>query len=161
MNYRVGVVTRQVRLFASTDHWSKAGLRRADGRGADYGQRPWKSTVYSSIRQIRVLFAWQSGWQGGGLLAEAVEECGVQQYKTDPCAFRVVVQGKVELIIVDHVDAIVMAGTDETCRDFHAALVTKFPTINLGEQTWYTGYAFKHDWKMWVLEITQKMFIDN
>ena len=56
-----------------------------------------------------------------------------------------VVDGKVELIMAVHVDDIVIAGSDETCRDFHAALTTKFPANNLSELTWYTGYAFKRN----------------
>ena len=54
-----------------------------------------------------------------------------------------VVDGKVQLIMAVHVDDIVIAGSDEPCRDFHAALVTKFPTNNLAELTWYTGCSFK------------------
>ena len=38
---------------------------------------------------------------------------------------------KVELIMAVHVDDIVIAGSDEACRDFHAALNTKFPTNNV------------------------------
>ena len=56
-----------------------------------------------------------------------------------------VVDGKIELIMAIHVDDIVIAGSDETCRDFHAALTTKFPANNLSELTWYTGYAFKRN----------------
>ena len=67
-----------------------------------------------------------------------------------------VVDGKVELIMAVHVDDIVIAGSDETCRDFHAAFTTKFPTNNLGELTWYTGCAFKRNWEVGTLEITQK-----
>ena len=33
-----------------------------------------------------------------------------------------VVDGKVELVTAVHVDDIVIAGSDEECRDFHAAL---------------------------------------
>ena len=47
--------------------------------------------------------------------------------------FRMVVDGKVENIMAAHVDDIVITGSDESCRDFHAALVTKFPTNNLGD----------------------------
>ena len=47
------------------------------------------------------------------------------------------VVGKVQLIMVVHVDGIVIAGSDERCRDFHAALTTKFSTIKLGEPTRY------------------------
>ena len=54
-----------------------------------------------------------------------------------------------------------IAGSDETCKDFHAALVAKFPTNNLGELIWYTGCAFKRDWELGTLEITQKAFIES
>lgn len=48
-----------------------------------------------------------------------------------------VVHGKVELIVtVHHVDGIVVAGLDGTCKDVHAAGVMKFP---------YTGCFFKRD----------------
>ena len=53
--------------------------------------------------------------------------------------------GKVELIMAVHVDDIVIAGSDEACRDFHAALNIEFPMNNLGELTWYTGCAFKRN----------------
>ena len=39
-----------------------------------------------------------------------------------------IVDGKVELILAVHVDDIVSVGSDETCRCFHAALVTKLLT---------------------------------
>ena len=73
----------------------------------------------------------------------------------------VVVDGKEELIMAVHVDDIVIAGSNETCRDFHAALVTKFPTKDLGELTWYTGCAFKRDLELGALEITQTAFIES
>ena len=66
-----------------------------------------------------------------------------------------VVDGKIELIMAIHVDDIVIAGSDETCRDFHAALSTKFPTNNLGELTWYTGCASTPDWELGTLDIAQ------
>ena len=44
-----------------------------------------------------------------------------------------------------------VAGSDETCRDFHTALVKKFPTNNLGELTWYTGCDFKRDCELGTL----------
>ena len=72
-----------------------------------------------------------------------------------------VVDGKVELIMAVHVDDIVIAGSDEACRDFHAALNTKFPTNSLGELIWYTGCAFKRNWELGTLEITQKAFLES
>ena len=71
----------------------------------------------------------------------------MEQSRTDPCVFRMIVDGKVELIMAAHVDDIAIEGSDEACRDFHAALNTNFPTNNLGELTWYTGGASKRNWE--------------
>ena len=60
-----------------------------------------------------------------------------------------------------HVDDIVIAGSDEACRGFHAALNTKFLTNNLGELTWYTGCAFERTWELGTLEGTQKAFVES
>ena len=103
----------------------------------------------------------QSGRQWAGLLVETVVEYGMEQCRTDPCGFRIVVNGKVELIMAVHVDDIAITGSDEACRDFHAALVTKFLTNNLGELTWYTGRAFKRDWEWGTFKITQKAFVES
>ena len=54
-----------------------------------------------------------------------------------------------------------IAGSDEACRDFHAALNNKFPTNNLGELTWYTGCVFKRNWELGMFEITQKAFVES
>ena len=69
----------------------------------------------------------------------------MEKYRTDPCVFRMVVDGKVELIMAVHVDGIMIAGSDEARRDFHAALNTKFHTKDLGELTWYSGCALKRN----------------
>ena len=78
-------------------------------------------------------------------------EFGVEQSRTDPCFFRIIVDDKVELIMAVHEDDIEIAGSDEACRDFHAALQSKFPTNNLGELTWYTGCDFKLSWELGTL----------
>lgn len=49
----------------------------------------------------------------------------MRQSSTDPCVFRIVVDGKVELVITIHAGGIEIAGTHETCRAFRARLVTK------------------------------------
>ena len=85
----------------------------------------------------------------------------MEQRRTNPCVFRMVVDGKVELTMAAHVDGIVIAGSDEACRDFHAALNTKCPTNNLGELTWYTDCAVKRNWEFGTLEITQKAFVES
>ena len=85
----------------------------------------------------------------------------MEQFRADPCVFRMVVDGKVELITDFHVDDIVIAGSDEACRDFHSALKTEFPTNNLDELTWYTCCAFKRNWELGTLEITQNAFVES
>ena len=52
----------------------------------------------------------QSGRQWAGLVVETVVEYSTEQCRTGPCVFRMVVDGKVELIMAVHVDDIVIAG---------------------------------------------------
>ena len=75
--------------------------------------------------------------------------------------FCMVVDGKVELVMAVRLDVIVIAGSEEACRDFHAALNKKFPTKNLGELTWYARCVFKLNWKLGSLAITQKSFVES
>ena len=60
-----------------------------------------------------------------------------------------------------HVNDIVIKGQDETCKDLHVALDTKFPINNPGVLTWYPGCVLKLDWELGTLEITQKAFIES
>ena len=53
----------------------------------------------------------------------------MEQCRTGPCVFRMVVDGNVDLTRAVHVDDIVVAGLDGTCKDFHAALVANFLRI--------------------------------
>ena len=109
---------------------------------------------------MAVWFIKQSRRQRARLLVETMVEYGVKQCRTDTCVFRMAVDGKVELIMAVHVDDNVIARSDETYKDCHAALVTKFPT-NLGELTWYSGCAFKSDRELGKLDVTQKAFIES
>ena len=79
---------------------------------------------------------------------------------SDPCVFNVVVDSKGELIMAVHVNDVVIAGSDEACRDFHAALNFKFPTNNLGKYAWDIGGVFKRNWELGTLEIKQKTFVE-
>ena len=72
----------------------------------------------------------QSGRQWAGFLVETVVDHGMEQCRTYPCVFRMVVDGKVELIMVVHVHDVVIAGSDKACRDFHSAIkISSFPRI--------------------------------
>ena len=44
-----------------------------------------------------------------GLLVETVVDYGMEHCRTDPCVFRMVVDGKVEFITAVHADDIVIA----------------------------------------------------
>ena len=78
----------------------------------------------------------------------------MEQCRTDPCVIRMVVDGKVELIVAVQVDDIVIAGSDEKCRDFYADLAKSFLTNNLGELTWYTG-----KWGHWRLRVRKRCLL--
>ena len=66
------------------------------------------------VRLNRSLYVLQqSERQWAGLLVETVVEYSMEQCRTDPCVFRMVVDGKVGLIMAVHVDVIVIAGSDE------------------------------------------------
>ena len=63
----------------------------------------------------------------------------MEQCRTDPRVFRMVVDGKVELTMAVHRNYRLVRDLqrfpcrvgNETCKDFHVALVMKFPTNNL------------------------------
>ena len=69
----------------------------------------------------------QTGPQSGGFLAESGVEYDVEQHRSDPCVFRMAVDGQVELIMAVHADDIVITGSEETCRNIYSALGSKLP----------------------------------
>lgn len=103
----------------------------------------------------------RSGRQWARLLAATVVEYGMEQCRTDQCDFRMVVDRRVKSMLAVHADVIVIAGSNETFRNFHAGLVTKIPTNSRGELTWYTGCAFRRDWHSGALETTDKTCIER
>lgn len=88
------------------------------------------------IRLNRSLYGLKQGGQRwAGLLVETVVAYGMEQCWTTPCVFPMVVDGRMDMILVVHVDGIAIAGSDGICGDLHAALGTKFSTQNLGDMT--------------------------
>ena len=65
----------------------------------------WSGKIVRSNRSLYGLK--QSGRQWAGLLVETVVKCVMEQCRTDPC-FRMVVDGKVEVIMAVHEDGIVI-----------------------------------------------------
>ena len=55
----------------------------------------------------------QSGRRWAGSPVETVVKYGMERRSTNPCVFRVVVDGKIEMMMAVHVDEIVIIGPDE------------------------------------------------
>lgn len=118
----------------------------------------------NTVRLNRSLYGLkQSGQQWAGLLVGAVVEYGMEQCRTEPCDFRMHVDGKVDIVVAFHVDETALAGSDGNCKYIHAAWVVKYPTSNLAELTWCTGCAFiaTGNWERGTLKSTQKAFIED
>ena len=69
----------------------------------------------------------QSGRQRAGLLVDIVVEHGKEQSRTEPCFLRMVVDGKVLLIMAVHVHDLVIAGSGETCKTSMPRWLQNFP----------------------------------
>ncbi|CAM9459186.1 unnamed protein product [Scytosiphon promiscuus] len=85
---------------------------------------------------------------------------GMEQWKTDPCVFREIWDGKVVLILV-HVDDMAVAGEDDEVREIHAVLNEDFTTNNLGRLSLFTGCVVAQDVEMGFPTITQMAFIET
>ena len=72
-------------------------------------------------------------------------EQGMEQCRTDPCVYRNIVEGVLELIIVVHVDNTLVSGKNKAYDELHQTLNDNFPTENLGELKWYLGCAVERD----------------
>ena len=67
---------------------------------------------------------------------------GQEQCKAEPCVFCRLVNGKVELMVVVHVDDIIVCGEKDACNKFLDELRQRFPVKNQRELKMYTGCAF-------------------
>ena len=96
----------------------------------------------------------------GRIYVETVVEFGLEHCSASVCVLHMVVGDNEELIMAVHVDGIVIAGSDESCKDVHAALTTKLPPNILGELNWCTGCVLKRNSELGTLEITQKALVE-
>ena len=90
-----------------------------------------------------------------------VEEIGLEQWKAEPCVFRLMVKDEVSLMVGVHVDDIIVSGGKNACDKFFAKLKERFPVKNQGELKMYTGCAFVRDWESGVLEMNQTAYAEN
>ncbi|CAB1098368.1 unnamed protein product [Ectocarpus sp. CCAP 1310/34] len=103
----------------------------------------------------------QSGRQWGYHAADTLVENGFEQCKADPCVFRKMKDDVVVMIIVIYVDDILVAGSDDDCKELLASLNKAFPTKDLGECVWFDGCAVERDLEAGTLRISQTAYIDS
>ena len=89
-----------------------------------------------------------------------VRKIGMEQFKADPCVFRLIRDGVVVMIVCVHVDDIILAEEPEACDFQSTSLLEKFQTTG-GEHSWYRGCAFERDMKGGVLRASQRAFIES
>ena len=70
----------------------------------------------------------------------------IEQCRADSYAYRQIVEGVVEMILVVHEDDILVSGKKEACDELHHTLNEYFPSQNLGESKGYLGSAVERDW---------------
>ena len=71
----------------------------------------------------------QAGRQWSAVLCQTlVDEHGMEQCRADPCVYKNIVEGVVQLILVVHVDDILVSGEKEACDELHHTLNENFPT---------------------------------
>ena len=62
-----------------------------------------------------------------------VEEVGLEQRKSEPCGFRLMVKAEVSLMVGVHVDDVIVSGGSNACEKFFAQLKERSPVKNQGE----------------------------
>ena len=95
------------------------------------------------------------------LVVKLVVKHGMEQCKADPCVFRKIVKGVVVLILTVHVDDMAVAGPRVEVDKLRVTLSEDFTTVNLGELSFFTGYAVIQDIENRVTKIYQKTFIET
>ena len=94
-------------------------------------------------------------------LTSCLKTLGFQQCLADACVFRLVEEGRVAIIAVEHVDDIFAVGLKGRCNVFRDELNRMVPVKNLGELRWYGGYHYTREREMGTLTIYQKTFADE
>ena len=70
---------------------------------------------------------------------------GMEQCRANPCVYRKIVEGVVEMLLIVHVNNILVSGK-EVCDEIHYTLkYDNFPTENLWELKWYLECAVERD----------------
>ena len=85
-----------------------------------------------------------------------------EQAKADPCVFRKVVDGEVEMVVVVHVDDIFAHAKDQATMDrFAAELGQKFKSKDMGDAGYYTGCHTTRNRKAHEMELDQHLYVES
>ena len=85
-----------------------------------------------------------------------LQEIGIEQSKADPCVFRRVVNGEVDIIVCADVDDLaVVAKNKYTFDAFYVQLKEEFSVNDVGYLSWYLGCTFERDKMKGVGKMTQ------
>ncbi|CAB1111413.1 unnamed protein product [Ectocarpus sp. CCAP 1310/34] len=118
--------------------------------------------LHSVIKAEKAIYGLkQSDRQWGYHAADTLVENGFERCMADPCVFRKMFDEVVVMIIVIYVDDILVAGSDEDCKELLDSLNEKFPNENLGEYEWFGGCAIERDVEAGTLKISQTAYIDS
>ena len=86
---------------------------------------------------------------------------GMEQYKSDPCVFRLIRGGKIVLILTVHVDDMAVAGSRKEVDKLLVVLNEDFTINDLGELSFFTGCVFSQEFEKGRLSMTQTTFIET
>ena len=87
---------------------------------------------------------------------------GFEQAKADPCAFRKVVDGEAEMVVIVHVDDILAYAKDKATMDrFVAELGQKFKLKDMGDAGYYMGCHITRNRKARELKFGQHLYVES
>lgn len=95
------------------------------------------------------------------MLKKCLLALGFEQCKADACVFRLIEEGEVVLILVEHLDDIFAVGKKERCDKFEEDLGEMVPIKNLGELKWYSGCYYERDREAGRLTISQQTYTEE
>ena len=86
----------------------------------------------------------------------------MEQCNTEPWIFRNKVNDKVSLMAGVYAGYIIVSGENNICDEFFSELEERLLVKHQGELKMYTiGCAFKRYWENRILEIHQRIFVEN
>ena len=114
----------------------------------------------------RLLRQQQDSYSQGGCwnntFCDNMKAIGFEQAKADPCVFRKVVDGEVEMVVVVHVDDILTHAKDQATMDrFAAELGQKFKLKDMGVAGYYMGCHITKNHKARELKLHQHLYVES